>query len=469
MVNNFELGHIFIYFEGERVNPLFPSLKVNKRYNEHSIVEMEFDFDKDLFYQTLLPFATGEKEQFKLCFRDVHTENSAEVEILVGYIETMEIEKIMHNWRCRFKAISYSKKMDIKKKKKIYQDATMNMSSLFSQVGGSYQNISLNASANDCSMSGITVQYRETDWEMLKRVASRNGKALITAGETVFLGLPSTEEKEVNMNRAKFGFYLNNCLNSRAILHSYEMFEVGDNLSIARDESTEKFSVIAVEINLNENNLITADYELEAKEKFKVKKIYNKNLRGLSLECKISNVESSDDKARVEIKFYKNLDNKQISNGESGGCAGSFQFPYKTPFATSHTGMFCTPKIDDNAIFYIPEKEEKNGFVVACVNNDSSGRFSNLNSRKFITGGQTNLLFTPSTYEFNSGADLNMITENIKLNSGEMTTISSSATQNIKSDGNLDIESSNINPSGGTVNYEGSSSLKIISPSTSIG
>lgn len=199
------------------------------------------------------------------------------------------------------------------------------------------------------------IQYQETAWEFLKRIASHLNQCVIAdviSGKPALwfgmrLGKEINEINVVNMNVSIFRKYENSTVNYPVInysVHSTKNFSLGDYISINgvpyllsnKKAEFKKGELVFYYIFVQKNNI-------------GLTKIYNTRFTGLSLLATVEKVE------RESIYVSFDIDRK----------AGAYPYLWKTESGNS---LYCMPEIGTTVTLYFPGPNENEAFGVRCLN-----------------------------------------------------------------------------------------------------
>ncbi|HEX3077067.1 MAG TPA: hypothetical protein VHQ24_09415, partial [Lachnospiraceae bacterium] len=225
------------------------------------------------------------------------------------------------------------------------------------------------------------VQYKETDWEFLKRLASHHGASIIpfykTSGIRFYIG-EFVNGKDVKVDPVTYKvenatdeFFLKKkngvsgltmedacyyCFDSR------EFYELGTKVTF----QSKPCYVYQVDSELVGAELIH-HYRLKTDGGFKQQKSYNKKIIGASLAATILSVAGS--KVKISIAVDGSPDS-----------AGAKSFPYTTVYSSPDgSGWYCMPESGDKVRLYFPNEHEKDAYVISAIHVDS-GTESNAGS-----------------------------------------------------------------------------------------
>lgn len=286
--------------------------------------------------------------------------------IFYGVITGIEGRSMGKSYYVKVTAHTFSFLMDIKKKSRSFQDTSMTMGKLVSQItkeyGGQCQIL-----FRDKALGEIVVQYDETDWEFIKRLLSSRNIPLVASEVREKLSLyagvaqiPTKmeidtvegaekltsekaywSEKGVAVKDDEFICYRLR-LNSRAILYSRVSYRKRSWIVSRLEYQT---------IGGRVYPLVT----LRKKSGVREKSIYPMNLIGSALEGKILKVKGE----KVQIHLA-------IDDGGTG--KDCYWFPFSTPSAsTDGSGWYYMPEEGDKVRVYFPTKHTKEVIAISAV------------------------------------------------------------------------------------------------------
>ncbi|MBR3770866.1 MAG: hypothetical protein IKL07_01215, partial [Clostridium sp.] len=221
---------------------------------------------------------------------------------------------------------------------------------------------------------GIRVQYKETDWQFILRMASEIKLSIIPEfsreGIWYYLGVDESQiGKEIAYSRLckrndmgrfsrKVEMGLTNLQTNDATYYSVTTREVLD-LGQAVLIKGKKLYVYKAVSEWKEEQLIH-HYDLRTKNSFLQNRIYNSKIIGASLSGSVSAIS----KDRVQVSLGVDSSNPNH---------GSHFFPYSTVYSSaSGTGWYCMPEPGDSIRLYFPSAKEAEAYVLSSVHLDSS-------------------------------------------------------------------------------------------------
>ena len=284
----------------------------------------------------------------------------------------------------------------------------------------------------------MLIQYQETDWKFLKRVAGRTGLYLVpdvqNKGVRYTVGLPSGTKREMlldNVNiKQDMGSYMQKSRNGMAslqvediqelIVTDREIYEIGDYISYQG-----KDYFIHQIWTTYERGECSHTYFLKTKEAIKTLPLQHDEVTGCSFNATVVGVEKDKVQIEIEQDEWKALDGKKW-------------FLYSTVYSSGDgTGWYCMPEQGDSVRLYVPANEE-DSFVLSAVHKPTDSSRQNPDFKSLKTKYGKEIRFTPDSILMTNNQG--MIVE---MNDNEGITISSDKDIVIKAQDNLTISSTN--------------------------
>lgn len=293
----------------------------------------------------------------------------------------------------------------------------------------------------DEEVPGFVMQYEETDWEFLKRMAGCLNTVLVpscqVSGEKYFFGIPNKKAdgnldtdsyvlhqgEEVYLSGSADGAKISRKENVSYIVDSRELYSLGDQIAF----NSETLFICKIE-RTNKGEELCHKYYLKRKQGLRVPRIYNRKLTGLSLLGRIEAVEEEQVKITLE----------EDENTESG----NRWFAYSTVYSSSDgAGWYCMPEIGDSVRLYFPTEDEKEAYVSSAFHENRGGGIRTDPSQKIWRNKEgKEIRLTP---------DKILITNNkgmsVELSDQSGIKIHSNASVTIDAENDISISSSNSN------------------------
>jgi len=243
----------------------------------------------------------------------------------------------------------------------------------FQNAGVSYRDIiieSYNSSAfimtsgDDKKTQGFMCQYKETDWEYLKRLAFSANTVIYpdysVEGVKFFVGLPCRQEKLLRSEYYELGVDSGDesLLNSGKACYKVtvrEHYEIGERLTFL-----DEIQVFVARVSRLEHREVINEYILMKESDVKTKAYQNEKLIGAALFAKVCQVEN--ELVRVSIDDDENdYDDKAFLN-------------YATVYSSPEGGSwYCMPEVGDRVIVKFPDANEQNVYVQNAFHVGSAG------------------------------------------------------------------------------------------------
>ena len=290
--------------------------------------------------------------------------------------------------------------MDRQEHLRTWQDAACTYEQIFLGITAGYPEPGAVFSQPYAEAAGeLVLQYQETDWAFLKRLASRRGQSLIPdpyrKGVRFSYGLPAGEafrlpegskyrmRKNLNDYRDKTGRGLTlseaDCL--EYIAEERELHRIGDYTVLYG----ERFCLYKL-TGRYEGGEMLFDCHMKKEKGLQVPERYQLEMAGCSLSARVLSVK--EDKVQVVVQ-----------DDENAGGTINIWFPYATVYSTPDgTGWYCMPEPGDSVRLTIPQKEERDAFVTSSVHveTDSSDR-KEPSHKVFKSRYQKEVRFTPDS------------------------------------------------------------------------
>lgn len=241
------------------------------------------------------------------------------------------------------------------------------------------------------------IQYKETDWQFCKRLASAIGLGVFcnptSPHPQLRIGLTESERNaSFNLNQYKACidesyYYLKEGSGEKREFLYYEV-ESEENYEIGtiNDYKGGKRYIFEQTVELV-NNILIFRYKLGGACWFRKAKYYNVKIAGVSLSGKIERTEKQSVYIRLDI------------DGENA--KASYGYPW-TPLTGNF--MYCMPQVGTRVCLYFPDSDEKNAAAVNCIHtNNSHPGFSTPQNRSFVTEHGKEMQLYPDSICFATG------------------------------------------------------------------
>jgi len=378
----------------------------------------------------------------------VQVGNDGEEQILFwGVITGFSMETVNEQKKMTLELTTGTFYMDINKHFRTYQDSNTTYGMIFEQITATYRDSGIikNKPLTDTT-DELILQYKETDWGFLKRLASKFQSFLVpsltTGGVKYFLDLPKRNRYELPemdkcMIRKSIGAVcLEYCIESR------ENYQIGDQIKI----NGAQFYVYRVESKYERGEILHTCYS-KAKEGLNTMQVFQDNLAGCSFLADVTQIK--DDK--VQISVLEDENKEQNIN---------LWYPYSTVYSTPDgTGWYCMPEVGDTVRLHIPSSCEEEAYVISSVHLDTNSSDRKNPDHKIIKNKyQKEVRFTPDSIVLTNNQGTR-----IELTDSSGVTIVSQHDVVIKAKDNLVLSSEN-----GSLTAAGTTSVNLKQKTTSI-
>ncbi|MDR0268863.1 hypothetical protein [Paenibacillus sp.] len=267
-------------------------------------------------------------------------------------------------------AISHTYELDIKRHQRSFQNPKLTYTDLIEKIVSGYPKAeTMDVVSHKKPINTFVMQYDETDWQFLKRMASHFFSPLVPAvGHGVpkfYFGLP--------MGLSKGEIQSTNYKVKKRVADFQTASEnripgVHDADFIQYEVETEKLLEPGYEVTFHGHKLIVAEVLTEMKDGvlthtaklsprsgLRPIKDYNRSIIGASIHGKVLSVQQ--DKVRAGL----DMDEQKDPNTD-------YWFPYSTIYASAdNTGWYCMPEIGDSIRIYFPSYKEEEGYAISSV------------------------------------------------------------------------------------------------------
>jgi hypothetical protein len=418
----FDIKNINIYLNDSKLlneKIKIKKMQIRKQVNEHNSLYTDFLFrkeDKDKYKA----FNKSEKLEIRVT---VSEKGGIEKILFEGYAVNSSMTLDKHILMMQIRGISFSKRYDIKKNNRVYQDNEIMYSKIVNDLkNGDVENKDLNILINgeDSQTGRFLIQYRETDWNFMKRIAYYINTFILCEKKSVIFNKSSLKEFEEVSDYTIHSFGRNSRNEIEYKINSYSIYSTGDIVKLSDNDEEGKMLVVRADILLEKQRL-KGNYILIRADKYKAEYTGGNNIQGSALEGEVQEILMSDSKgmetASVKVKFYKNLESRYDSGNITAPEQGEslYPFPYIIPYSKDKTGLFITPEIGDNVLVKFSDENPENGIVEGALNNENGSRFSKPDYRNFFVKDSMEFVIDGATINMNSGSEITKISKTIEL------------------------------------------------------
>ncbi len=324
---------------------------------------LDADLENEIFFQV--------PETMSLLYRDGGEEKT----LFSGMLFRSSMKRKGKYLYLDLEAKTHTYRMDLKKEIRSFQNTGEMGGQILREILKQYPDCVCTEHFSDGPTDQLLLQYEETDWEFLNRLARKYQSRLYpqaSAEMPAFLfGFPGTREDRVLgqdffTSSVSFDTYEDVKANKdpRVLpqqylswqVESYDILPLGTRL-LYRDRD---WLVGGVKRWLDGGILKNA-YTLVQEETQIGPPLYNSMLPGISLDGSIKNV------ARDRVQVYMDVDTNVRT-------AGQYWFPYSTVAGSADgSGWYCMPEVGERIRVYFPEADEREAYVISALSGNTLG------------------------------------------------------------------------------------------------
>lgn len=288
--------------------------------------------------------------------------------IFSGIVEEGRVRHMGGTLMMELDLVTHTYLMDLNPAIRAFQGPGLPYRRIFETIAGAYPGgACMMAEGEGTVAEDLVVQYEETDWEFLKRMASHLQTVMLpdfqAGGMKCYAGLPgwpgTASMDAVSYATCKLvGDYRYKKQNRVEGLEEgdelcyrvqgLEVLELGEQASF----QGRVLCVAEAESHLDGHQL-RSTYLLKPKAGFRVPKEYNGKAVGASLDGIVAGIEGAEVKVRL--------------NADAAAGEGRW-FPFSTVYSSPDgSGWYCMPEEGDEVRLYFPTFKEKHAYVVNAV------------------------------------------------------------------------------------------------------
>lgn len=263
------------------------------------------------------------------------------------------------------KTASYQ--MDVHKCNASYQDIAMTFHQLIQKLMGDFAGGEALIAVPDRPMGGIAMQYRETYWEFIKRMASGQGAFVyaVSAVRTPHLQIGLSGQRE-SVDWDDLPYFLERSSGVPGVqgltkgqlsyrVETYDILKLGAGVLFHNRE----LFVGGIRRKM-QKGLLCNEYTLYFREGLQPGRYENPLLMGISVNASVEGVKRDRIRVRMETDALHSYQSQYF-------------FPYSTVAASPDgSGWYCMPKAGDQVRIFFPDSDERNGYAISNIQGESS-------------------------------------------------------------------------------------------------
>ena len=278
----------------------------------------------------------------------------------------------------------------------------------------------------------LTVQYEETNWSFINRLAHRLGVVVLpefkTQGKRFHLGLnQNSQSQEIKSDNYQMESDLANpdslIRYEHGIYHvrTRSIYELGQSVTL----QGRKMVIINVKSYLKGGELVHT-YTLGNLKSTYERPLAHEAIKGVSMMAQVTAVERD----RLQVSIFEDENKSQ---------SGSRWFDYSTIYSSPDgTGLFFHPEVGDTVRVVFPNANETSAYVANSVHLETHGGRTNPDHKSIKNKHNKEVILAPDFAKLTNNAGLD-----VELNDAKGIMINSNQGIFIETDGNLHISSDN--------------------------
>lgn len=304
--------------------------------------------------------------------------------------------------------------MDLVENNRIFQNTGETYYAVMDEIVSTYQAcFDSNCSEMENPIDPMSLQYGETDWAYLKRLASEKNVCLIpkfkrasnyfsvevSKGMTPYsmkaLEYTKSFDLQSYKNKLDHGIEVNQFDEEYYIVKSRSNLELGDKVKI--EGNTQELYVYSVNGSYQSFHL-ESEYVLKPQAAFSVVPIKNYNMVGASISGTVTSV--SNDMVTVNIELEGNQSSKKMLD-------------FATVYSSKdNAGWYCMPEIGDSVRVYFPNEDANEAFVMNATQIQKGDKDPTI---KFFRNPQgKEIIFAPTYLKITNNDGLSILLDDEK-------------------------------------------------------
>ncbi|WP_375523355.1 deaminase domain-containing protein [Paenibacillus terreus] len=318
--------------------------------------------------------------------------NGEQHPLFLGQLYRVDIERVYLNLQVTIQVVSHSFKLDVELKERSFQHVDYTYCDIIDAVLADYPNSDKLDEAFGSKKTGqFIMQYQETDWTFIQRLASHVGAMVVPAitahRPQIWIGMPQATQ-DINLvdvpfrKRRRIADFMQReacgAANTSAEDYTGYTFDWPDMLNLGDEVNHSGHTyLITKKTGSMVQGIMNWSYECVKPEGIKTVKTYNRAMIGAAIEGRIIEVN------RNQVRLHLDMDDEQNPSKARW-------FPYS---AEGNQVWYLMPETGAQVKLYFPTYDEDDAMVVQSVRTTPSG------SRPSASGGQGALNESPAEKE----------------------------------------------------------------------
>ena len=305
--------------------------------------------------------------------------------LFTGYIQHIELTTHARVRFIRLSLVGLSSKMDILSHTKRYHNPDRTYKCLFNKLVHAHDGECTDTAFEGEAQTDLAIQYQETDWQFLRRLASRKEAPVYTRMNepelTVFVGKPDSGPETLNANLLEKTFESNTFVYRVRSVETHPLCS-----SVTFDDNT--YCITTRTIYAHEGILLQT-YTLQPPETVTTEKTQNATLAGASLSGTVHDFDPDNGLNYLRIK---------LDEDEAGAEENEEWFEVATPYSgegnVGSFGVYIMPSPSARVALYFPQADESLAYVAAVFQSENipQGILESQANKQWATSGHTLLM-----------------------------------------------------------------------------
>ena len=358
--------------------------------------------------------------------------------LMTGVVAGFSLEKLPHDYALELVLKSGTYLMDGRTHFRSFQDSSLTYLDVMKMITGTYGESGITAEGSVGTAVDFLLQYQETDWQFIRRIASRFGLSVTPAAERegVFFYVGNTYHdvhtlpEQVNFRTGKsIGTFMQHGANGLGTLkeedyleYQVSVREIYNLWDILRTGNWQGH-VYRIHSEYRQGEMIHT-YLVRPAAGLKAVQVFNECQQGCSFQAEVRAV--MQDKVQVVL----------IDDENRGQKTGRW-FPYSTGYSSPDgAGWYCMPEVGDRVRLQIPDHKEEHGYIISAVHMETGNDRKVPDHKSFKTRYGKELLFTPESLELTNNQGMS-----VKITDGKGIQVVSDKDISIIAGGDMTISS----------------------------
>lgn len=370
-------------------------LSISERIGSHAMAEIKANIESE-------SLGLSSTELMNQPIKLYYIKDNKEHLIFTGVISNVRIEKESIYETISLSAVSLTWLMDLERKNRSFQDCNDSITEVIKKIAQE-NSFHFLCTATDQSITQPFIQYKETDWEFILRLATHLNAPVITSpnydGNGFNIGFQDQKiPQELHVTREKWCMdaEMNQSPSWRTKEATY--YEVDTSQILHLDQCVILHNDVLRPYHISlilQKGLLHCICKLAVNNHYFTTVSYNPNLKNISLTGTVLKQKEES------ISIHLDIDEKQDADN-------AYFYPW-SPEAGNM--LYCMPEIGSRVNLLIPGEDEQKATAINCTQQSESLEKATKTpeNRWFITKNEKTMSLKPSGINFSSNGDQSSI------------------------------------------------------------